>query len=164
MLLFASCQTVKKYDLIIENAKILDTKSGKIDANQNLLISNGIIKKISNKNNQKAKQTINVNGRLVTPSFVDPHIHPTDVFGDYEKAPKTLSKDSLGILRKKLSDEYLPFGTTTVMTMGQPENWIKDFLHWQNNPEPKNVDFIVCGGALISKNNRTPYIAHTEVT
>jgi len=54
MLLFASCQTVKKYDLIIENAKILDTKSGKIDANQNLLISNGIIKKISNKNNQKA--------------------------------------------------------------------------------------------------------------
>ncbi len=163
-LLLFSCQAQKKYDLAITNAKILDVKSGKIVANQTLLISNGIIKDISNKNNQKTKETIDANGSLVTPSFIDPHIHPTDVFGDYEKAPKTLPKESLGILRKKLSDEYLPFGTTTVMTMGQPENWIKDFRVWQNNPEPKSVDFIVCGGALISKDNRTPYIAHTEVT
>lgn len=162
--LLFSCQSQKKYDLAITNAKILDVKSGKIAVNQTLLISNGIIKEISTQNHPKATKTIDAKGKLVTPSFIDPHIHPTDVFGDYEKAPKTLAKDSLAILRKKLSDEYLPFGTTTVMTMGQPENWIKDFLVWQNNPEPNNVDFIVCGGALISKDNRTPYIGHTEVT
>ncbi|MBL7705511.1 MAG: amidohydrolase family protein [Taibaiella sp.] len=154
----------KEGDLVIINAKLLDVKSGKIHPNQTLLISNGIIKEISTKKNYKGIETIDAKGKLVTPSFIDPHIHPTDVFGDYDKAPENLPKDSLQILRKKLSDEYLPYGTTTVMTMGQPENWVNDLLFWQKKPEPDNVDFIVCGGALISKDNRKPYIGHTEVT
>lgn len=164
ILLLFSCQAQKKYDLAITNAKILDVKTGEISSYKTLLILNGKIEAISDNENHKAKEIIDAKGKLITPSFIDPHIHPTDVFGDYEKAPKTLHKDSLQVLRKKLSDEYLPFGTTTVMTMGQPESWVKDFLQWQNNPDPQNVDFIVCGGALISKDNRTPYIGHTEVT
>lgn len=158
-----ACQTAKKYDLIIQNAKILDVKTGRFLDNSSILISNGKIEAITDNINHKAIKTIDAKGKLVTPSFIDPHIHPTDVFGDYEKAPKTLPKDSLKILRKKLSDEYLPYGTTIVMTMGQPENWLNDLLSWQKNPERNYVDFIVGGGALISKDNRKPYIGHTEV-
>lgn len=85
------------------------------------------------------------------------------MFGDYENAPKFLIKDSLEFFRKKLSDEYLPHGTTTVLTMGQPENWIKPLIDWQNISNPNYVDFYLCGGALISKDNRIPYIGHIEV-
>jgi hypothetical protein len=153
-----------KTELKIINANILDVTSGKILTNKTILISNEKIADISDSANHKSTRTIDAKGKLVTPGFIDPHIHPTDIFGDYEKAPKTLPTDSLASLRKKLSDEYLPFGTTTVMTMGQPETWLKNLLQWQKNPNSDNVDFIVCGGALISKDNRTPYIAHTEVT
>lgn len=159
-----SCGTEKKYDLVIRNAQVLDIKSGEVLANKTIVISNGKIDAITDLDNYEATEIIDAKGKLVTPSFIDPHIHPTDVFGDYEKAPKVLPKDSLEILRKNFSDEYLPYGTTTVMTMGQPESWLKDLLLWQNNPSSGNVDFIVCGGALISKDNRTPYIAHTEIT
>jgi hypothetical protein len=66
-------------------------------------------------------------------------------------------------LRQRLSDAYLPYGTTTVLTMGQPENWLKPLLEWQKNADAQRVDLHLCGGALISKDNRTPYIGHTEV-
>lgn len=161
---YTACNTAKKYDLAIVNSKILDVKTGQFIENKIILISDGKIAEITNKRNHRGKETIDAKGKLLTPSFIDSHIHPTDVFGDYDKAPEHLSKDSLQILRKKLSDEYLPFGTTTVMTMGQPENWLKDLLSWQKNPESDMVDFMVSGGALISKDNRKPYIGHTEVT
>lgn len=163
VVLFMACQTQKKYDLAIIHANILDVKTGEIAEDQNILIANGKIEVISPRKNYLAKEILDAKGKLVTPSFIDPHIHPTDVFGDYEKAPRVLPKNNLTLLRKKLSNEYLPYGTTTIMTMGQPESWVQDLLSWQKQPDSKRVDLIVCGGALISKDNRTPYIAHTEV-
>ena len=47
--------------------------------------------------------------------------------------------------------------------MGQPENWLKSLIGWQKKPNPNFVDFYLCGGALISKDNRVPYIGHTEL-
>ena len=162
---FFGCQTTKKYDLIIYHAKVLDTITGTISDNQTILISNGKIEDIEKTGKSyTAKKTIDANGKLVTPSFIDCHIHPTDVWGDYEKAPKFLPQDSLYLLKKRLSDEYLPYGTTTVMTMGQPESWLKDLVGWQKKRDSNTVNFFICGGALISKDNRTPYIAHTEIT
>lgn len=160
-----SCTATKKYDLVISHATILDVKTGKITNDQTILVTKNKIEAIvDNSQVYEAIHTIDAKGKLVTPGLIDPHIHPTDVFGDYEKAPKYLPADSLNVLREKLSKEYLPFGTTTVLTMGQPENWLKDLLVWQKNPNAKNVDFYVCGGALISTDNRTPYIGHTELT
>lgn len=162
--LLLGCTPNRKYDLVITNARILDVKTGKIIYNQTILILNGRIDDIvSNSNSYISNKTINANGKLVSPGFIDTHIHPTDVFGDYENAPKFLVKDSLSFLRKKLSNEYLPYGTTTVLTMGQPENWLKSLIGWQKKPNPNFVDFYLCGGALISKDNRVPYIGHTEV-
>ncbi len=158
------CTPSKNYDFAITNAKILDVKTGKITDNQTILIQNGRIEDIiSSTNSFKSKKNINANGRLVSPSIIDTHIHPTDVFGDYENAPKFLAQDSLSFFRKKLSDEYLQYGTTTVLTMGQPENWLNPLVEWQKNSNPNFVDIYVSGGALISKDNRIPYIGHTEV-
>jgi imidazolonepropionase-like amidohydrolase len=160
------CKSSKNYDLAITNVKILDVKTGEIKKDQTILILNGLIENIvSNKNSFESKEIIDANGKLVSSGFVDSHIHPTDVFGDYENAPDFLpkEKDSLNYLRQNISDEYLPFGTTTILTMGQPENWLNSLLEWQKNTNPNYVDFYLSGGALISKDHRTPYIAHTEV-
>ena len=89
--LFLGCTVTKilKPDLIITNATILDNKTSKILENKTLLIHNGIITEISdnevynNKKSYKSIKTINANGKLVTAGFIDTHIHPTDVFGDY---------------------------------------------------------------------------------
>ncbi|NRF38353.1 amidohydrolase family protein [Pedobacter foliorum] len=155
----------KTYDLIISHAKVLDVKTGNIAANRTILIWKGKIEAVISEGSAKykARKVINAQGKLVTPGFIDTHIHPTDVFGDYKKAPAFLAKDSLKILRKKLSDEYLPFGTTTVLTMGQPENWLDPLLKWQKYPQADYVDLFIAGGALISKEKRVPYIGHTTV-
>lgn len=164
-LFLISCKLSKMNDLAIKNVNILNVSTGEIQSNKTILIDNGKISKIVNADyTLKAKKYIDGNNKLVTPSFIDTHIHPTDVIGDYENAPIALHQDSLALYRKRISDNYLPFDVTTVLTMGQPENWLIPMLQWQNHPADSLVDYYLSGGALISKDNRTPYIGHTEVT
>lgn len=154
----------RQYDLIITNAKVLDVRTGIITKDQNIIIHDGRIENLTGSSKvHSAKRTIDAEGKLVTPAFIDTHVHPTDVFGDYKNAPAFLAKDALKNLRKKLSDEYLPFGTATVLTMGQPENWLAPLLSWQKDQNANYADLYISGGALISKEKRTPYIAHTTV-
>lgn len=159
----SACKTTEEYDLAISHAAVLNIQTGKI-IHQTILMKDGKIANFSEPGQPfKASRILNVHGKLVTPAFIDTHIHPTDIFGDYENAPSKLPADSIEILRKKLSDEYLPYGTTTVLTMGQPDSWLPELLLWQQQPDARYVDFYLCGGALISKEDRTPYIGHTEV-
>ncbi len=154
---FFSCKQTIDCDLIITNANVLNVETGNILKNKSIIINKGKIANIvSNATTYKAVQNINAKGKLVTPSFIDTHIHPTDVFGDRDKAPKTLNKDA----RKKLSDAYLPYGTTTTLMLGQPENWLNTILRWQNSPNYQYTDHYTSGGAMISKENRKPYIGH----
>ena len=154
----------KPYDLAIKNAKIFDVKTGKVVMNRTVLIKDGIIGDIVKRHRKiLAIRTIDASEKLLTPSFIDTHIHPTDVFGDYNKAPKYLADDSLKIYRKMLTDSYLPFGVTTVLMLGQPETWLKPILEWSNNPLPHQLDILTAGGALISKEERPSYIGHTAV-
>src|SRR6478609_2755633 len=92
---FLSCKQSKTCDLIIINANILDVVTGQISENKSIIINNGKIENIvDHKEDYNPKKTIDANHKLVTPSFIDTHIHPTDVFGDREKAPKYLNKNS----------------------------------------------------------------------
>ena len=159
-----SCGQRKNYDLIIKNATVFDSKNGTISKNQTILIKAGIIIGVTeSKKDFSASKIIDAKEKLVTPGFIDTHIHPTDVFGDYSAAPEYLPKDSLLFYRKKLSDIYLPYGVTTAMIMGQPEKWLQPILSWTNNPLPNYLDIYTVGGALISKESRKPYISHITV-
>lgn len=159
-LVLSSCKHNVECDLLITNANVLDVKNGKILQNKSLVISKGTIKRIvDDPENYIGIKSIDAKGKLVTPGFVDTHIHPTDVFGDREKAPKSLNGDA----RKKLSDSYLPYGTTTTVMMGQPQNWLDTILNWQKNPSPNYIDVFTTGGAIISKEDREPYIGHSVV-
>ena len=159
-----SCGQTKSYDLVIKNATVYESKSGTLSKNQTILIKAGIIVSVTeSKKEFSATKTIDANGKLVTPGFIDTHIHPTDVFGDYNAAPEYLPKDSLIFYRKKLSDTYLPYGVTTAMIMGQPEKWLQPLLCWKNNSLPNYLNIYTVGGALISKESRKPYIGHITV-
>ncbi|MDW8055625.1 MAG: amidohydrolase family protein [Elusimicrobiota bacterium] len=63
-----------KYDLVIKNAKIYDyerQKYLKID----IAVADGVIKKVNEHIKATAKTVIDAKNNLVTPAFVDPHIH-----------------------------------------------------------------------------------------
>ena len=160
-----SCRQTKSYDLAIKNATVFDSKTGTLSKNRTILIKADIIESVTtnNKKDFPATKTIDAKGKLVTPGFIDTHIHPTDVFGDYNAAPEYLSKDSLTFFRKKLSDTYLSYGVTTAMIMGQPENWLPPILNWSTNPLPNHLGIYTVGGALISKESRKPYLNHITI-
>ncbi|MBK5269517.1 MAG: amidohydrolase family protein [Bacteroidia bacterium] len=164
LIALTSCGQTKSYDLAIKNATVFDSKIGTLSKNQTILIKEGIIVGVTDsKKDFSATKTIDTKGKLVTPGFIDTHIHPTDVFGDYNAAPEYLPKDSLMFYRKKLSDTYLPYGVTTAMIMGQPEKWLQPILSWATTPLPNYLDIYTVGGALISKESRKPYINHITV-
>lgn len=154
----------EKFDLVIKNAKVFDSRTGMLSANQTILIKDGIIANVtSNQKNRAAATTIDARGKLVTPGFVDTHIHPTDVYRNYSALPESFPKDSLEFYRKCLSDTYLPYGVTTAMIMGQPEKWLPPVLAWQADPRPDYLNIYTVGGALISNEGRRPYINHVIV-
>ncbi len=154
----------EKMDLVIRNANLFDTRTGLLSANQTILVKDGIIIQVTTKKkNYAATKTIDARGKLVTPGFIDTHIHPTDVYRSYGALPETFAKDSLELYRKRLSDTYLPYGVTAAMIMGQSEKWLPPVLGWQTDPRPEYMDVYTVGGALISNEGRKPYSNHSMV-
>jgi len=154
----------QKFDLVIKNANVFNTQTGKLSARQTILVKNGIIIKVTgDQKHYGGIQTIDARGKLVTPGFIDTHIHPTDVYRAYGPLPEYLPKDSLELYRKRISDTFLPYGVTTAMIMGHAEKWLQPILNWQNNPRPDELDIYTVGGALVSNQSRKPYINHVIV-
>lgn len=161
---FASFGQVVKYDLVIRNANVFNSKTGKLSANQTILIKGDVITGItSDKKVYAAAKTIDARGKLVTPGFIDTHIHPSDVFRRYSGLPESFANDSNEVYRKRISDTYLPYGITTAMIMGQSEKWLTPILEWQNHPQPHYLNTWTVGGALVSSQSRKPYINHVVV-
>ncbi|MEO6732778.1 MAG: amidohydrolase family protein [Ferruginibacter sp.] len=154
----------EKFDLVIKNATVFDSRTGTLSSNQTLLIKGDIIVKVTgNQKNHAAAKTIDAKGRLLTPSFVDTHIHPTDVYRNYGALPEYLPKDSLDLYRKRLSDIFFPYGVTIAMIMGHSEKWLQPILSWHADPQPNYIDIYTVGGALVSNEGRKPYINHIIV-
>ncbi|MCJ8165909.1 amidohydrolase family protein [Pontibacter sp. E15-1] len=164
LILFCACSKRVGYDLAITNAKLFDSENKQIFNNKTILINSDTIAAIVN-SDQKilAKERIEGNGRLVSPGFIDTHIHLTDIIGDYDTAPVYIPKDSIAIYRDRLAKTHLNYGITTVADMGQSEKWMNVSLDWQKNPEPNAPNLFIGGGALISDEERKPYLNHVEV-
>lgn len=108
-----------RYDIIVRNANVFDAEKGTVLLNQTILIRDGIIKKVTGRQRRyNGVKVIDVNGKLVTPGFIDTHIHATDVYRTYGALPEYFHKDSLEEYRSRISDTYLPYGVTTAMIMG----------------------------------------------
>ena len=84
---FSSCKESITFDLVIKNVTVFDAPNKQVLENKTILInSDTIVAIVDFSNDLKAKKFIEGNGRLITPGFVDTHIHLTDVYGEeYEK-------------------------------------------------------------------------------
>lgn len=159
-----SCQETITYDLAISNVQVFDAHTKKVNPDKTILISGDRIAAIvDSKTTFKATETIEGNGRLISPGFVDTHVHFGDLYGDYDEAPEYLVSDSVAVYQQKLSDTFLKYGTTTVAVMGQPEKWLEETIDWQKNPKADMPNVLVTGGAIISDEERPPYGGHVEV-
>lgn len=158
------CNPTIKYDLALQNALVFDAKEKQLLPNKTILINGDKIESIVSADYSfSARKKIDLNGKLVTPGFVDTHIHLTDILGNYEDAPDSISVDSFETYRQRIADVYLPYGTTTILEVGQPEKWLPATTEWQKNQSPDFPNLFVSGGALISDETRNPYIGHLEL-
>lgn len=150
--------------MAIKNVVVFDSETGKILKNKTILVnSDTVVAIIPASEKTMTRNTIEGAGRLVVPGFIDTHIHLTDLFGDYDNAPEYIPQDSMTAYRNLLANTYLQYGVTTVAVMGQPEKWMEVSLDWQKNPDPDYPNLFISGGALISDEERKPYINHVEV-
>jgi len=158
-----SCETTE-YDLAIDNVRLFDSEAGKVVPNQTILIKDGLIVKVLEAGSSyAAKKVVEGNNRLVTPGFIDTHVHLGSVFGEYEQSPEIIPPDSVEEYRQTVADAYLPYGSTTLAEMGEPDEWMNVTLDWQKNPLPQYPDLLIAGGAFISDEEREPYRGHAEV-
>jgi predicted amidohydrolase YtcJ len=79
----SSAQTAVLYDLVLEGGRVIDPET-KLDAIRNVGIQNGRIMMISSET-LKGKETVNVRGKVVSPGFIDLHVHGmTNVEQEYQ--------------------------------------------------------------------------------
>jgi len=158
LFLFGSCNQIETFDLIIHDSKLLNVKTGDLLKGISIGVKDGVFKKISkDRIVGESKEYVDANGRLVTPTFIDTHIHPVSEFsdGNYDIVSDTIPVDSIDFYRQNLTDGYLPFGTTTVLMMGHPDTWTDEFLKWTEHPTNGHVDVYTCGGALATMDENT---------
>lgn len=164
LLTISSCQESTTYDLAIRNVQVFDAETKEVLSDKTILITGDHIAQITDADSPfESLETIEGNGRLVTPGLIDTHIHFGDLYGNYDEAPEYLQKDSIAYYQKQLADTYLVHGITSVAVMGQPEKWIAETVKWQNNTTGEIPNVYVTGGAIISDEERDPYQGHIEV-
>lgn len=163
--LLVSCETKPQFDLAIENVQVFDPKTKTVTPNQTILIQNDTITLVTNTSeNYSAKQKIEGKGRLLSPGFIDTHVHLVGNYGTNAAGPETYSADNgLEMLRDLTRHHYLNYGVTTLIEMGQPEEWMDITLDWQKQPKPNYPDLFICGGSIVSDEDRRQPAHHIEV-
>ncbi len=162
--IFWSCKESKEYDLAIINVDIFDSETKQILHNKTIFINSDTIVAIVDSDLEiNAKKTVEGNNRLACPGFIDTHVHLADITGDYDKAPEILHKDSVPLYIDRIRHEYLNYGVTTIRDAGLFEEWVDTVIKWQLSSLSNFPNYFICGGALISDEEREPYRGHTEV-
>ena len=150
LLHFFGC--AKSQDLLIRNAKIINVEDGTISENSSILISNGIITKISTDNIDSLNVTyrlINADGKYVIPGLIDGHVHTTSL-------PES---QSINALQKTLRG-----GVTSIRDMGGDGILIKE---WQMHQEELKIPTILstsilAGSSWMNHDFRAKASAHGE--
>lgn len=160
--LLLSCNEPEEiaHDLVITNATILNTVTGKTETGKTIIIDSGIISDVIAAGTEvKADAVIDAQNRLVVPGFIDAVGHLDDVFGD---RPDTL-KTSVEDCTRQFASTYLPYGVTTVRSSGDGTGYyaIADYLFQHRRADVP--DFYFSGGSLAGWYEGSPYINHLLV-
>ncbi len=141
-LTIVSCNRPIRYDLIVENAEIFDTKTGEVTTGKTILIiGDSIVGIINSDEPVRTKKVVDADGRLVTPGNIDTHINFEKAIYSTHKNADNHPKILTNFYRSKCSKNYLPYGITTIVDMTKDFNWASQMVKWQANP--KFSDLIV---------------------
>lgn len=175
MVLLAACARGpapgEPVDLAIENARILDVRSGEVLESRRIEIDAGRIVGIEDgtAGSRPAETTLDAAGRFVTPGLVDVHHHTAFVLGDSISegggfiARLSMDPDSIAAYRERFAAAYLPHGVTTVRDAGSDERQAPLLTAWME-PSPEAPDFWPVGGALASaEEGRVTFPGHAVV-
>lgn len=167
---FMACSTVSttqlnQYDLAIKNVKIFDSKNKEIIPNKTILIKGDQIAEIIDATETfQADKIIEGDDKLVTPGFIDTHVHLQGAFKyTREYIPEYLDENLRPTYQNILAQQYLAFGTTTIIDMGQKDKWVDETIQWQKNPAPEFPNLFINGSSMISDERRRPAPHHLEI-
>ena len=138
------------YQLILANASVFDSVTGEVSQNKTLFVQGGKIVAIADSTKQDAKRenAIDVNGKLVAPSFIDVHNHLNFVYGGSDIDP---NPENYSAMQSLLTDQYLPHGVTVARSAGgRPSHRVMEGAWVKFNPN--YIDYYSVGGALVSLN------------
>lgn len=164
ILSFSNCSQTK-YDLAVKNVNLFDSKNKKVLENKTVLINADTIAAIINGSDDfVSEEIIEGRNRLLTPGFIDTHTHLMQNYtSSSDFAPERIEEYDENMARGLMTQMYLKYGVTTIIDMGQPEEWIDVTLNWQQNPSPEYPNLFICGGSIVSDENRGQPQHHIEV-
>ncbi len=150
-------------DLAITHAAVLDVTTGTVLRERTVLVANGIITGVvpSGPRAPQASRSMDAHGRLLTPGFIDAHLHLCSIYFPPCTTPRagtlrlSMAPDSIASYRRTLASLYLPYGVTAVRDVGSEERVMPLLLAWMKR-SPDAPDFYPVGAHLIS-----PDPAHT---
>ena len=134
--IFASCNKPQRYTLIVENASIFDTKTGNVVTGKTILINADTIVGIVDAGEPvRTKKVVDAEGRLVVPGNIDASMHLDDAFVDVKAdVAETHPKSLTSFYRNKFTKQFLPYGITLALDMGQVEAWQRQTNEWHSHP------------------------------
>ena len=128
-------------DLEIKNATIVDGL-GKESYEGNIYVKNGKIVAITHKESLDSKKSINANGKIVAPGFIDLHTHSDSSFLVDSKAD---SKVRQGVTLELIGNCGM---STCAPLIGEAKTIFKQRVSMLENPEDLNVDWTDYAGYI----------------
>lgn len=140
-------------DLAINHVAILDVRSGEVRRDRLIVVKAGVITAVSDAQllAPMAKRVIDARGRLLTPGFIDAHLHLCNVFcvAGTDSLRLSTARDSIETYRRELGSQYLPYGVTAVRDVGTDERAMPLLLALMTR-SASMPDFFPVGSHLIS--------------
>ncbi len=164
-ILFTGCDSPETvtHDLVITNATILNTITGKTELHKTIVIDTGYITAMLDSGLvTQGDSTIDAQGKLITPGFIDAVGHLDDIFGD---RPDTLNMGTNSVTSavNEFAETYLPFGVTTVRNSGDGTGYYSLGDYLSQSHDPQIPDFYFSGGSIAGWYDGPPYINHLLV-
>lgn len=135
-----SCNRPVRYDLIIENASIVDFDADSVIHNKTILISSDTIAGIVDAGEPiRTRKVVDADGRIVVPGNIDSHTVVRNFLHSNGRAFQHHPKNVTTFYRNIISQNFLPFGITTLVDMETDSSWIPQINMLKSHPRFSDI-------------------------